>query len=68
MKLQLIAAALAAMFLVGCTKCTQQPTTETPPVATEVVPAAPTEPTTAEGAMPGSDQINEELPPEPAGQ
>lgn len=72
MKFRLLAAMCAATMLVGCTKCGQQ-APETAP-ATETAPAetAPTEPATIEGttseAMPNTDQMNEELPPEPAAQ
>lgn len=66
MKFRLLAAMCAATMLVGCTKCGQQ-APETAPAET-----APTEPATIEGttseAMPNTDQMNEELPPEPAAQ
>lgn len=76
MNLKLIIACAVTAFLAGCSKCSQQPQTEAP--ATSEAPAAaeapqaeaqPVEAGTAEAqapaeAMPNSDQINEELPPE----
>lgn len=65
MKLSLWAALFAATFLVGCSKCSQQPQ---PPPPAETMPQemAPTEGTSAE-ALPPADQMNEELPPETPG-
>ena len=64
MKLRLIFAVLAATFLAGCSKCSQQATTEAPPAAVETPPAdaGAVEGTSAE-ALPNSEQMNEELPP-----
>ena len=63
MKLQMVLAMTALAFLAGCSKCSQQPTTEAPVEA--MAPAG--EPATVEGAsaegLPASEQINEELPP-----
>lgn len=77
MKFRFLAAACAVTMLVGCTKCGQQasetaPTTEAAPTETAPAEMAPAEPTDVEGAtaevMPGSDEMNDELPPEPADQ
>ncbi len=66
MKLRLVLALCAATFLAGCSKCSQQPTTEAPPVeAAQDMPEVGTE-ATVEGetseSLPNSDQMNEELP------
>ncbi|MGE0764341.1 MAG: hypothetical protein AB7N80_13755 [Bdellovibrionales bacterium] len=62
MKLQMILAVLAATFLAGCSKCSQQPPTEAPAVEAAPADAGAVEGTSAE-ALPNSEQMNEELPP-----
>lgn len=64
MNFKFVLALSAAALMVGCSKCSQQPQTETPPV--EAVPP-PVEPMGSEGStaetLPNSEQMNEELPP-----
>jgi hypothetical protein len=70
MKLPLLATMIAATLLVGCTKCQQQPTPETPPPASEATTPPPAEemPPGPDAApadqLPGSEDLNQEIPPE----